>query len=65
MSKLICEKEELINGQLVRVKVYSSDRTIDNLSLTKKYYARLKGVTGGMFMAKERNLKVHKEGKHV
>jgi hypothetical protein len=61
MSKLICEKEELINGQLVKVKVYSSDRTIDNLSLTKKYYARLKGVTGGMHMAKERNLKTTKE----
>ena len=61
MSKLICEKEELINGQLVRVKVYSSDRTIDNLSLTKKYYAKVRGYSGGMFMAKERNLKVYKE----
>jgi hypothetical protein len=61
MSKLICEKEELINGQLVKVKIYSSDRIIDNLSLTKKYYARLRGVTGGMYMAKERNLKTTKE----
>jgi hypothetical protein len=61
MSKLINTKQELIHGHMVTVRVYAQDKTIDNLSLTKKYYARLKGVTGGMYMAKERNLKTTKE----
>ena len=61
MSKLIETKQELIHGRMVTVKIYSSDRTIDNLSLTKKYYAKVKGYSGGMFMAKERNLKKIKE----
>lgn len=59
MSKLICTKVEVIYGRETVVKVYSQNRSIDNLSLTKKYYAKQKGVSGGMLIARERNLKTN------
>jgi len=61
MSKLIEVKQELIHGRMVTVKVYAQDKTIDNLSLSKKYFARIKGRTGGMHIARERGLKITKK----
>lgn len=65
MSKLIEVKQELIHGHMCIVRVYAQDKSIDNLSLTRPYFARLKGYSGGLYKARDRGLKLTKEVKHV